>query len=541
MKKLLIISISLIMISYCSGETSSSNDQVMVEDETNDQVMVEEEKEEKDFLIIDYPADEVDVDWLVKCLVSKGWDNIPKIEEMGNTVNLIFEEPWNGSLYDSLADECEEERRADEGDHQEDEGIEAKKAEEILQENLGSYAGLWQEPGVEWIDFNFNTEYILCDDPDGYCAGWEQNASQECKDSYIFKRNLTQEEQENNWKYESCIYQMVFKPFNPLVEDRTPTPPNQEQKNNAERLREYGWNKAQDIEITFRVASDIPEEIVEASKDGMYKAIEALGNYGPMRVYYIGNDIDVIDDIVVDFCEFNYPVERFQYCRDDDQGESLRQMAYIFPGGNGFAQHSWPLENPVQSFAHNPSAGENNEFMYELNHDRMVNAHEYFHVYQEAHVLYRPSWIGFGWDIPRWVGEGSAVYFELVLGDENGWVNKNERIKEALYTIAKHRVRFPGLSVRDTESEEQVQRINQYCFQMCLGGLQYEFGHIAFELLAKKTSSDAIIYDFWPIAAEYGWYEAFNQVFSMTTEEFYEEYEEFLRKPFNEQLEELTG
>ena len=541
MKKLLIISISLIMISYCSGETSSSNDQVMVEDETNDQVMVEEEKEEKDFLIIDYPADEVDVDWLVKCLVSKGWDNIPKIEEMGNTVNLIFEEPWNGSLYDSLADECEEERRADEGDHQEDEGIEAKKAEEILQENLGSYAGLWQEPGVEWIDFNFNTEYILCDDPDGYCAGWEQNASQECKDSYIFKRNLTQEEQENNWKYESCIYQMVFKPFNPLVEDRTPTPPNQEQKNNAERLREYGWNKAQDIEITFRVASDIPEEIVEASKDGMYKAIEALGNYGPMRVYYIGNDIDVIDDIVVDFCEFNYPVERFQYCRDDDQGESLRQMAYIFPGGNGFAQHSWPLENPVQSFAHNPSAGENNEFMYELNHDRMVNAHEYFHVYQEAHVLYRPSWIGFGWDIPRWVGEGSAVYFELVLGDENGWVNKNERIKEALYTIAEHRVRFPGLSVRDTESEEQVQRINQYCFQMCLGGLQYEFGHIAFELLAKKTSSDAIIYDFWPIAAEYGWYEAFNQVFSMTTEEFYEEYEEFLRKPFNEQLEELTG
>ena len=167
------------MISYCSGETSSSNDQVMVE----------EENEEKDLYIIDYPADEIDVDWLIECIVSKGWDNIPKIEGMGNTVNLIFEGPWNGSLYDSLVDECEEERRADEGDHHEDEGdhhedegIEAKKAEEILQENLGSYAGLWQEPGVEWIDFNFNTEYILCDDPDGYCAGWEQNASQECKD-----------------------------------------------------------------------------------------------------------------------------------------------------------------------------------------------------------------------------------------------------------------------------------------------------------------------------------------------------------------------
>tara|TARA_B000000609_G_C24169536_1_gene349283 strand:- start:12 stop:1625 length:1614 start_codon:yes stop_codon:yes gene_type:complete len=537
MKKLLIISISLIMISYCSGETSSSNDQVMVE----------EENEEKDLYIIDYLADEIDVDWLVECIVSKGWDNIPKIEGMGNTVNLIFEGPWDGSLYDSLVDECEEERRADEGDHhedegdhQEDEGIEAKKAEEILQENLGSYAGLWQEPGVEWIDFNFNTEYILCDDPDGYCAGWEQDASQECKDNYIFKRNLTQEEQENNWKYERCIYQMVFKPFNPLVEDRTPTPLTQEQKDNAERLREYGWNKAQDIEITFRVASDIPEEIVEASKDGMYKAIEVLGNYGPMRVYYIGNDVDVIDDIILDFCEFNYPDEPVQRCIDD-QGQGMREMAYIYPGSNGFAQHSWYIEKPVQSFVHNPSAGENNEFMYELNRDRMVNAHEYFHVYQEAHVLYRPSWIGFGWDIPRWVGEGSAVYFETNLGNKHGWGNRNEIVKESLYTIAEHRARFPGLSVGDTESEEQVQRINQYCFQMCLGGLQYEFGHIAFELLAKKTSPDAIILDFWPIAAEYGWYEAFNQVFSMTTEEFYEEYEEFLRKPFNEQLEELTG
>ena len=96
MKKLLIISISLIMISYCSGETSSSNDQVMVE----------EENEEKDLYIIDYLADEIDVDWRVGCLVSKGWDNIPKIEEMGNTVNLIFEGPWDGSLYDSLVDEC---------------------------------------------------------------------------------------------------------------------------------------------------------------------------------------------------------------------------------------------------------------------------------------------------------------------------------------------------------------------------------------------------------------------------------------------------
>ncbi|GIR94698.1 MAG: hypothetical protein CM15mP96_3560 [Gammaproteobacteria bacterium] len=155
-------------------------------------------------------------------------------------------------------------------------------------------------PGVEWIEFNFNTEYILCDDDDGYCAGWEESASKECKDNYIFKRDLTQEEQENNWRYEGCIYQMVFKPFNPLRIDRTPTSPTEEQKENANRLREYGWNQELTTEISFRVAKDIPEEIVEASKMVCIKRLKnwSLWSYG---VYYIGNNVDVIDDLILDF------------------------------------------------------------------------------------------------------------------------------------------------------------------------------------------------------------------------------------------------
>ena len=57
----------------------------------------------------------------------------------------------------------------------------------------------------------------------------------------------------------------------------------------------------------------------------------------------------------------------------------------------------------------------------------------------------------------------------------------------------------------------------------------------------EKTSADAIIFDFWPLTAEYGWYEAFNQVFSITTEEFYEEFEKFLSLPFNEQVNQLSN
>ena len=333
---------------------------------------------------------------------------------------------------------------------------------------------------------------------------------------------------------------MVFKPFNPLVVDRTASTLTNGQKDEGERLKQAGWNEETNTEITFRVASDIPEEIVEASKDGMYKAIELLGQYGPLRVYYVGNDVNVIDDLIQDFCDFNYPDRNPEYCQND-QGQGMREMAYIYPGGNGFAQHSWYSDPPVQSFVHNPSAGESNEFLYELNFDSIVNAHEYFHIYQNAHKVYRGDDQGFGWDTSRWVEEGSAVYFETYLGDQLGWINRNQRLLETLSTIASFHNRFPGLSIKDVDTEEQVRRVSHYCFEICIGNLQYEFGHIAFELLAKRTSPEAIIFDIWDHFTEEGWVKAFETAFSITVEEFYEEYEEFLKRPIEEQFDVLTG
>ena len=97
------------------------------------------------------------------------------------------------------------------------------------------------------------------------------------------------------------------------------------------------------------------------------------------------------------------------------------------------------------------------------------------------------------------------------------------------------------MSIKDVDTEEQVRRVSHYCFEICIGNLQYEFGHIAFELLAKRTSPEAIIFDFWDYFTEEGWVKAFETAFSITVEEFYEEYEEFLKRPIEEQFDVLTG
>ena len=73
--------------------------------------------------------------------------------------------------------------------------------------------------------------------------------------------------------------------------------------------------------------------------EGLEASIDRLGNYGPLRIYIVGNDVSVIEPMIRDFCKWSKsPSDNYENC-SKDQGESMREMAYIFPGGNGFADH----------------------------------------------------------------------------------------------------------------------------------------------------------------------------------------------------------
>ena len=256
-------------------------------------------------------------------------------------------------------------------------------------------SGSWSPPdGVEWIPYDFNRSGDeFCEDADGFCAGWLETASRECRNN--FKLGDSPEATQSRRDNESCASDMVFRPYISMETSGTTLTPSQDQKDTAARLRESGWDQTTSQPVSFRSASDIPDPIVEASREGMFAAIDWLGNYGPLRVYLVGNDLAIAEELVEDFCEWNYPrdqSEQTEYCLEEDQGESIREMAYIYPGCNGFQQSSWFLDQPVQSFVHNPCADDNNQHSTaetELLNDKRVNAHEYFHVYQAAHKVYR--------------------------------------------------------------------------------------------------------------------------------------------------------
>ena len=401
----------------------------------------------------------------------------------------------------------------------------------------------WSPPdNVEWIRYDFNASGDkFCEDADGFCAGWLETASQECRDNY--KLGDSPENTQSRRNYGSCAYDMVFRPYISMETSRTTSAPSQAQRDTANRLRESGWDQPSDQPVVFRTASDIPEPIVEASKEGMLAAIDWLGNYGPLRVYIIGNDLAIAEALAEDFCEFNYPADYKERCLED-QGEAIREMAYIYPGANGFQQSSWTLEHPVQSFVHNPYADENNQHSTaesELINDKRVNAHEYFHVYQAAHKVYRGDY-GFGWSTTRWVEEGAAIYFEQAIAERMGWQDSvllDNRVREDLISMKSFTNRFPSVSIRDVDSEAQTERLYSYCGQQCIGKLQYEFGHIAFKYLEGKVSQQKILFDYWDVQTEHGWADAFDLVFDQSLTDFYTEFEAFLLLSLDEQLVEL--
>ena len=59
-----------------------------------------------------------------------------------------------------------------------------------------------------------------------------------------------------------------------------------------DRLIEAGWNQPTNISPTYVMTSDLDEESLQVVKDGVTKAQEYLGNYGPLKVFIIGTDLD---------------------------------------------------------------------------------------------------------------------------------------------------------------------------------------------------------------------------------------------------------
>ena len=282
----------------------------------------------------------------------------------------------------------------------------------------------------------------------------------------------------------------------------------------SNRLIELGWNKPTEKSPEFAMTDDLSLVALNSVVEGVSIGTEYLGNYGPLKVFIIGSDIDEAKIVAKEFCEWARK-DNIEYCINKDQGIEIVEMA-IYEGNNGFAQHSRHLEPPNQSFVMgNPDKSA-----------VKIAIHEYVHIYQNAHIVDgwwndKEDYVG----LPRWLEEGSAeILARYLVGDYADY------LRESL-NIAKYFKRDnPNISIRNLENEEDLRILEK---KDCLGGhcvgtLQYETGAVATALLINQTSMDYFYKEYIPKIAYLGGEKAFETSFNITINEFHQIFDSFL-------------
>jgi hypothetical protein len=132
-----------------------------------------------------------------------------------------------------------------------------------------------------------------------------------------------------------------------------------------------------------------------------------------------------------------------------------------------------------------------------------------------------------------WLEEGSAEFFAQYFAGQMGWADYRANMKQNLLSARDVRSRW-GLSLRDVETRDGQAKVRELCD--CGGQLYYETGTWAAAWLVNRSSVDEFLFDYFPRLSYDGWEETFRDVFGLTMDEFYDEFDAFLDQPIEQQM-----
>ena len=142
---------------------------------------------------------------------------------------------------------------------------------------------------------------------------------------------------------------------------------------------------------------------------------------------------------------------------------------------------------------------------------------------------------------PVWFVEGSAEYMALV-GLLNSGLQETGNMggKNKFYPMGNMRWKMeegkiglnsvcPGISLWDIDYGNECTNV------------AYDLGSWAHAYLANKFGPNILLDTFYPNLEELGWEGAFEKAYGMSSEDFYKEFNKFLKLPLAEQLEILPS
>jgi hypothetical protein len=269
------------------------------------------------------------------------------------------------------------------------------------------------------------------------------------------------------------------------------------------------WGETTEIEPEFYAAEDVSPEAIALTKQYYKIAAENWGNYGPLEFWLVGKNEDAASKLDKEYCALRtqkspgIPAEHcinrghnfVTYAKEGNAGLNLRR--------NNYEEWSGFL---ITMASKNPSPTEDD---YEP-----VLLHEYFHVYQQAHIYTRDESEReeLAKKNPWWL-EGGAEYMGQLL------YSKQEGVKGGYF---KEVMEWKLQSIKDLRKGQRIEDIPYGPDAR----LAYDLGTWFIAFLIHRSSEEAYRVDFFQDLNDLGFEESFKKNFGSSSEAMLDEFHE---------------
>jgi hypothetical protein len=304
------------------------------------------------------------------------------------------------------------------------------------------------------------------------------------------------------------------------------------------------WSQEIKCPAEVFVASDLrasTKSTIEATLDA---AAAEWGNYGPVEYWVMGADKAAALELVKKYCQRRAKRndQGNSGCIDRETGSngSYGLMYYWKIGADALssrnsrldAGHNGGFDWGMHNFSSSLPLGLENKLGMSGADDQKVIMHEYFHAVQHAQIRQLDLQKRDKLKGPVWFMEGGAEYmasagYAKLISNKKLKRNKNGRNKYDFRNSMKWKFEQ---AKKDNYRNDCVSKMATISHGGTCGSFWYDGGTWAIAYLLNQTDQNILLSTFYPNLVKLGWEGAFQKSFQKSSDAFYLEFAEFLKK-----------
>ena len=275
----------------------------------------------------------------------------------------------------------------------------------------------------------------------------------------------------------------------------------------------------------YYFTSDVPANQVDMIREAYEISSASWGNYGPLEYWIIGNDVTLADSLNLVYCDTR--LEKDPSLGNNDYQACLNRgynfVDYVNDGGAGLnLRRNEDNDYSVFIITHgskNPPPTHTDYFV--------VAMHEYFHVYQQAHVFTKNEQERAS-KFPEnpWFVEGGATYMAELLYSQQTNVSSNY-LEEVMQWKMQNVNSFLALGIRIEDIQFSDGFPNtQYAYELGAWFTAFLIHHVGLETYLVNFHNDL---------NDLGFEQSFVVNFGKSSQQFLDDFHSFLSLPISEQ------